>query len=373
MLNIIPVAEHDSWIALDLVWGCMNNCGYCYLRKEDMVGIYPQERFIMDQDIQGQIESILEDSPQDIPVSIGNTTDILVNESFFRRFLKMAGWISRIDPGRAVVVITKAKITKAMANAIAEATDGNGIIVLSQSFSRDYDTKIEKGNVSCPEDTYRSMEIIAGTDGVKAIHFWRPFLSKWNSANDIERRVKRLSDSGCCGSVVIGLKGNQNLFEAYSEELKEWASVELQQENVLGDERILQDRLEVLLSVSRRYRYPVFRQTSCGMSFLEKWPDINGTSRSQIRETHCEKTSCPQNQRRICEKDSLFFMETNEIRKRIQRYANGINVVVDGQDISVSGQIDEFTYNHLVHVLHRKPKADGICMKKVWKGHLKEK
>lgn len=371
MLSFEPIAEHDSWLALDLVWGCPNNCGYCYLRRSNLVAMFPQKKFPLDETLRETLRAVLHDCPSDIPVSVGNTTDMLINEDNFQMFCKLAQTVGSIDPDRSIVVITKARISKERAERIADATNGRGIVILSQSFSKEYDSEVEKGNVSAPEDTYQSLENIAKVEGLKSIHFWRPFLIRWNSDEDISVRIRRLKECGCMASVVIGLKGNAQMLGSYSDNLRDWAAPELVSNRRFGDERVSEERIAVLLSSAKAMEYPLFRQTSCALAFMQGTPDINGTSKSKIRESHCKNVSCPSIQRSVCGQDPLFKMDRVQIRALLDRYAGRHRVQVS-DEVYVQDEIDEYIYNHLYHVLHRKPNVEKIHFKKVWQGNISD-
>ncbi|MCL1808824.1 MAG: hypothetical protein FWG42_03535 [Clostridiales bacterium] len=347
-MDCAAFTEHDSWLSADLLWGCPNNCGYCYLRSRGLVGVRPKLKFPFDDNLLGELALALGDCPLGVPVSIGNCTDMLATEESLDMLCRIAGSISRIDQTRLIVIITKSKVSESAAKRIAEATAGHGLLVLSQSFCKDSGAGVEKGRTSSPTETYESLVNAAKTEGLVAMHFWRPFLSAWNLPCDIAQRIKKLRDSGSVCSVVIGIKGSRQLADSYSEELKTWAAHEFSLGVTRGDERISGGRLKHLLQAATAAGYPVFRQTSCAMAFVQGAPDINGTSASGIKSTHCDKVNCPQAQRLICKNDPLLEKEA----------------------IHIPGEIDEFSYNHLVHVYHKPPMAGKVNVQKAWRGNI---
>ena len=272
MLTETPIAEHDSWLALDPVWGCANDCGYCFLRGSGLTGTSPCLKFAADAALRDRLASVLRRCPRDVPVSIGNTTDLFLNPDSRDILFQAARMVAELDPGRLIVMITKAEITAETAQRAADATGGHGLFFLSQSFAAEYDRRVERGGVSAKEGTYRSFERIAKTEGLQAIHFWRPFLQRWNPAEALPGRIRDLQSSGCLCSVVIGLKGGPHLIPSYSEELRTWAEPELRLKRLPGEEHVSTDRLAELAALAGERRYPVFRNTSCGIALSQGLP-----------------------------------------------------------------------------------------------------
>jgi len=345
---MIPIAEHDSWLSLDTMWGCPNSCGYCFLRNAGLAGIAPKICFPLDNSLRNKIVSVLHDCPQDVPICIGNYTDMLANEDMRNRLYETARFISCIDPLRLIVIISKSKISKTIAQNISEATAGRGLIILSQSFSKDYNVTIEKGSISSPDETYQSLEVISSTEGLEAAHFWRPFLFKWNSTKDISDRIHKLKNSGCNCSIVIGLKGDMHMIRSYSNEFCSCANSEIALDGVHGDERIIEELLNDLLNTAKECDYPVYRHTSCAVALIQNSPDINGTSKSSFKTANCDKVSCPKQQRIICDNDPLL----------------------NDNEMPIFDEINEFEYTHFVHIYHRSPLAKKVYLQKVWKGNI---
>lgn len=366
MLNRVPVTEHDSWLALDAAWGCPNDCGYCFLRGSGLTGRPLRLDFPLDGALRDRLAETLRLCPRDVPVSIGNTTDLLLNPESRDILYRAAGLVSELDPGRTIVMITKAEITDRIAKEAAEAAGGHGLIFLSQSFAKEYDRRVERGQTASPEETYRSFTRIAKTEGLTGVHFWRPFLQRWNPADQMALRVRRLKDSGCLCSVVIGLKGGRHLFPACSAELRVWAEPELSLAPLPGEERVSREGLEKLRSLATETGYPLFRYTSCAAALARGRPDINGTSLSGSTRAYCRAANCPEEQRAVCARDPLLQAGREELLGLIRRYAGELRVDI-GEDVIIRGEIGEYAYNHLTHVLHRRPLAHAVRPQMVWR------
>lgn len=366
MLTKAPISEHDSWLALDLLWGCANDCGYCFLRGSGLTGALPRLEFPADASLRDQLASALRRCPRDVPVSIGNTTDLFLNPDGRDILYQAARMVAELDPGRLIVMITKAEITEETAKRAADATGGRGLFFLSQSYAAEYDRRVERGPVSSKESTYRSFERIAKTDGLQAIHFWRPFLLRWNPAEALPDRLRDLRNSGCLCSIVIGLKGGPHLIPSYSAELRAWAEPELRLNKLPGEEYVSKDRLAELTALARERHYPLFRNTSCGIAFSQGLPDINGTSASDKRRDYCQGVSCPARQRAVCARDPLLRADGEQLRQRLRRYGADAAPAAD-PTVFIPEETDEFTYNHLSHVLHKRPCIPKIHPKMAWR------
>jgi len=366
MIKMLPIEEHASWLALDMVWGCPNDCAYCFLRDSALTGIPPRLEFALDKRMQEQIAIALHYCPEDVPVSIGNTTDLFLTEDSRNLLYRIMRLVVKLDPKRLIVMITKAEITDRIAKETADAAGGHGLIFLSQSFSKEYDANIERGCTSSPEATYRSFDQISKTEGLKAMHFWRPFLSRWNPTDQIVPRIQSLRNSGCPCSVAIGLKGGQHLLPSYSAGLRTWAEPELHLKKQSEEEWVSTDRLAELIALAKGFDYPVFRQTSCGIAFSQGIPDINGTSMSDKKHTYCENVNCPHRQRSVCSRDPLRYAGEGQRNRLLRRYMADAKIAVNNE-VLIPNEIDEFSYNHLTHVLHRQPCFKSFRPSLVWR------
>lgn len=367
--NLEYLQEHDSWIALDPYIGCSNNCGYCFLRAHKRTGLKMDYSVLDEEILIHELTLVLKNTPCEIPVSIGNKTDMLFNQMSQEQLLKIVKMISKISPDRNIVTITKSPIDREFAHKFADATNGKGIIFLSQSFASEINREIEKGKIANSIDTYKSFEVIADTEGLTGIHFWRPFLRSWNSIDQIRNRLKLLNDSGCSCSIVIGIKGDFSIMKYYSDLVKESVKYELFNDCNVGDEWLDNNHFKILKRDAKDINYPVFRATSCGISYVSKSVNINGFYYSERENNLCSQSTCSVTQKHICKTDLIYRLENEERQSIISEFLDSLGIIQNEKGNLVPA-INEYDYNHLFHLLHGNLHLQNILRKKLWKGEL---
>lgn len=362
------IAEHDSWLAFDPIRGCPNDCGYCFLRLEGLTHSAPVISPASVAELGERYAACARDVPPGVPVSFGNTTDLLSSPRLLDSFCALASEIRRRDPERLFVVITKAKIGAETARRIADAAGGNCLVFLSQSFAGEMGVCVERGKVCTPEETLESARIISQTDGLRCAHFWRPFLSAWNPPERLPERVRALRDSGCRCSVLIGLRASQKVKDCFSELLRAEAAPELGLAPVRGEEYVFSELVDRAIAAATENEYHVFMHTSCAIAYLSGKPDINGTAHSAAAELRCRRANCPAAQRAICLADCPWEENTEYIARCREQYGESLRL--EGAEPRLDRPITDYEFNHLLHIFRRTPTVGALIQNKVWKGSV---
>ncbi|WP_220203472.1 hypothetical protein [Reticulibacter mediterranei] len=325
------VAQHESWISLDLIQGCPANCVYCYLGPAGLTKqvpgppiTAPEPAYQTLSTYQYVEKSRFSDVPggRNFPVAIGNYTDMCLTQKNREILLELLIRHKQSMPETPVCIVTKALLDQAFLATIQHI----GITVIffiSLSF---LPTTLEKG---APPPTTRlaNFKRIAQFPNLHAIHFWRPATSK--SVPDRAtalHQIEQLQQSGARVSVVTGLKFGKNLANAFrineQHALHEYFTTRQADEHA-ENEIFEQDVQEAILSAAHELAYPVYLHTSCAVSYVLEQPEYNATFRKPHLEAKCQVSTCPPAQRERCFYFQARFPHPSQLLlEQVARYLN---------------------------------------------------
>jgi DNA repair photolyase len=326
------VAQHESWISLDLIQGCPANCVYCYLEPAGLTKqvpgppiAAPEPAYQTLSTYQFVEKSRFSDVPggRNFPVAIGNYTDMCLTQKNREVLLELLVRHKQSMPETPVCIVTKALLDQAFLATI-QRIGITVIFFISLSF---LPTALEKG---APPPTMRlaNFKRIAQFPNLHAIHFWRPATSK--SVPDRAtalHQIEQLQQSGSCVSVVTGLKFGKNLANAFrvneQHALHEYFTTR-QADDHVENEIFELDVQEAILSAAQEQAYPVYLHTSCAVSYVLEQPEYNATFRKPHLETKCQVSTCPSAQRERC-----FYFQArfpHPSRLLLEQVANYLNL-----------------------------------------------
>lgn len=383
-INYSLVAQHDSWISLDPIVRCSQNCQYCYLKPYNLNNQKPHI-MIRDQD---DICNNLLCFPyyrRNSPVAIGNYTDMFHpdNVKFLINLLKRFKDKNIPNP---ICLVTKRQIPNEVLKQIGEIGLDNIIIFISCSFMPNeiepgVDYKKLLSNFTNIRNVNKSIE-----KKIKCFHFWRPVLWKnVDSENTARKVITRLIEVGSPGSVVIGLKLNpflRNLMRSrrnplYTEFMRPERNNYLNMDEVLPDE-CKNHILTAVKSEKSLSGYPIFFHTSCAVSYLLRQPDYNATF---IKEKYgiCKESNCPNDMRQICS-NSRFAKRSShdlmtEMGNLLRKFGySSLNFELDDptnpQRIDIDGEIPQDFQIYLTQSLVFPVKVKIIRQTMQWTGSI---
>jgi hypothetical protein len=302
------VAQHESWISLDLIQGCPAGCVYCYLGPPGLTRRVPGEPIAAPEPAYQALstheyfeKSRFSDVPvgRSFPIAIGNYTDMCLTAKNREFLLVLLSKHKQRMPETPVCIVTKALLDQKFLAAI-DQIEITVIFFISLSF---LPTTLERG---APPTTARftNFERIAQFTNLHAVHFWRPATSK--STPDYStalHQVEYLQSVGAKVSVITGLKFGNNLAVTFGSDeqhaFHDFFKTQ-QVDNHLKNEIFEPDVQEAILSAAQELSYPIYLHTSCAVSFVLQQPDYNATFRQPHLETKCQASTCPSAQRERC-------------------------------------------------------------------------
>jgi hypothetical protein len=213
-------------------------------------------------------------------------------------------------PDVVAVFVTKARLDESTVRDL-DRVGHRCLVFLSQSFLAWYLTgsdSLEPG-VSSPEDTARSVRILADTERLTPLHFWRP-LAAANLPSDREavRQVEMMSKAGCVASVAVGVKHGPFLRVRFQE-----SSYTNPFRRTLGhapggdagetsaEESFPAEVRGRALDAGKACGHPVYLNTSCAVALALGTRESLGTFRAPMKALRCHPAVCPAAQRARCD------------------------------------------------------------------------
>ncbi len=359
------IAQHDSWISVDPIVGCPAACSYCYLAASEFRPQTPSQRVAPEVALDALVAWDERMDSTSNAVCIGNYTDTLMtraNRDYLYKFMRS---FADMYPDRTLCLVTKTRIDSGIARDLSSASNGRTVVVFSQSFARELTNNIERGPTSDFAATLKGIEAVSAAPGLRAIHFWRPFLKSFNPLDTLRPRIGRLREAGCVASVVIGyVRHPASDVDVTVSHISEPATQGRPGESI--DLRLL----DAAMTVASEDGYPLYRCTSCALALATSSPERLGTSQSPHRASDCEAVVCPEPQRARCAAEWPPMADPQRIeRALILLHRNDFVDFSIGSDLNITvGEIDEFLYNSIVHIVGPHIKAKQIRARKVWLG-----
>ena len=281
------VERHASWIALNNVVGCPNNCCYCFLGKNKQIN--PMSVCSARDAVMQLLQSPL--FAKDIPVCIMPNTDIFATKDNKRVFFEVLEELLKNKVTNLITAITKREITTEDAGIISTYIKKGLKICVYVSYSGLPDS-FEKGvRHRGVLDALVSMRNLHQY-GIPCAHYWRPLIPQ-NSDPKILKKVMNEVKKYCIGACMTGLK-----LYPYMSCRDYWPEAQKAYDAGINPECFVpKGAFDTIIKLARANHYKVFVDNVCLMSSLLKQPCLYGLYKS----SRCVKYNlCPDAQRNIC-------------------------------------------------------------------------
>jgi hypothetical protein len=158
------ISEHDTWISVDPITGCLANCMYCYLGPRGLRGRRPMFR-VSPADLAAEVSRYLDERSvgesrerlTDTPMCFGNYTDTFMSADtidYFREYAKLHAESFASHP---LCIVTKARLKPDDLDFL-DQLQHLMIIFVSQSFLRQPGNQNpERGPTSLAADTINNI------------------------------------------------------------------------------------------------------------------------------------------------------------------------------------------------------------------------
>ena len=297
-----PIVDiHASWLALNPIHGCPFSCKYCFLNGVGNTKRLPNVLCSEEEAVDKLLNFELYNS--DMPLCLFTSTDIFSTKSNIEYAMNILKLFDEKNIRNPIVMITKCFIPDYFIELVDELESKGMKFIFMLSYSG-LDSSIERG---INHDNIRNNFINLSNKGKTIIHYWRPFIpqnSNDEKLNEIINFVKKYAKA----SVAIGLK----VQSSYIDKFDFWPEIIEKGDIAINSEAIWTKNAYEKIYNTKHFDYPIFRSTSCAISYVLNKPDYNCYYGSKI----CELNNCNSKQKELCKK-KYENLDTNEIDKWI--------------------------------------------------------
>ena len=350
-----------SSISISSYNGCTINCKYCILSS---LGNRENVRKVEDEkELVKKLLSLKLYSPE-IPISVNNQTDPLLNKEIFNSTIKILKEMEKNEVPNPILIITKGYITEEQIKQI-EKIDLNLIILYTFSGLSE---KLENRNEKSQIETLKKLSKL---QNCKLINYYRPVIEGINSDKETIEHIAKIVTKYCRASIVSGIRMNTHLKQIFE---KNGITIP---EKYDTDHKVLYPetyyKIKEIFKQTKK-EYPVFKKTSCGVSYICGKPDYNGHSArihycnpNCISYPVCIGTNkigfcnpdCPNF--KVCKKESQKIITENEFKNLLKKIGKETNTFEIRENyIELHGTFWQEEVSYLRHICKKNIKADKL-------------
>lgn len=273
------IEMHSSWLAINSIIGCPNNCKYCLLQATGDNNCLPKQLVIPKE----AVEQLLNYKYYDvsIPVCLLPNTDAFVNPKNVDYLLELLIELENHKVKNDIIIITKCDIPNVVIDKVKEfKKNGNNVIFyisysgLGKNIEPNINEKVLLNNFKKLKE-----------NNIDVIHYFRPFLptnSDPQKITEILNNVNQFTDI----SVTTGLA----LIETFIDKIDCWDEVRKNKEAALKANCVWPERAWNYFNNNYNHQQQVFQTNTCGLNTKLKRPSIQyyGTEEC-LNYNHCSK------------------------------------------------------------------------------------
>lgn len=355
MLNYLK-----SSISISSYDGCTIGCKYCILSG---LGDRCTVKKISDEE--ELVEELLNFRlyTNEVPISINNQTDPLLNAQVFDSTMKILEIMEQKDVKNPIMIITKGYMTEERAKRLSKINLNITILYTFSGLSE----KLENRNETSQIET---MKILSKLQNIKLVNYYRPVIEGLNSDEETIRHVSCIVTKYCECSIVSGIRLNTHL-----KAVLENANIGIPDKYDPDHKVLLPETYKRIKDIFKKENkdYPMFKKTSCGISYLLKRPDYNGHS---ARIYYCNPTcvsypicignskigfcdkDCPNFS--ICKQESNNQITANQFQGFLDKIDLKGNFQIKDHYIKLDGTYWQEEVSYLRHISKKNIKADEL-------------
>lgn len=265
------IEKHISWIALNNIVGCPNNCAYCFLDHKK--GVAPKVE--CDPDL--AVQSLMNSSHYrpDTPVAIMVNTDAFATKQNSQECIKILKLVTALHFKNLFILVTKRLIQDEVAKELNHLMKQGLKLLVYVSYSG-LPSHFEQGTWhNGTPDALITMQTLK-KHHIPCAHYWRPLLPQ-NTSYETLKKVYMAVKDYCIGSLIMGLKLYSRMETPY------WPkAAEAFKENPSNECIIPKGSLEKIYKIVGDY--PIFLDNFCLLAVAQNIPcryGIYGSIRCQ--------------------------------------------------------------------------------------------
>ncbi len=283
-----PIIDHHAtWISVNPIQGCSNNCAYCFLQEKNGTGIRPICYCSPAQAVDKLINSVFYTKNE--PVAFFTQTDIFATKDNRSYFCELVDEIIKRDITNPLVFITKREITEPCISSIKKLVGLGKKIVFYLSYSG-LSEQFEDG---IAEEKIKKNFIILYQMGIPIVHYFRP-ITPLNGTKEKIQSILEYTSNYAVSCVFTGLK----LSKTANYELPFWP--EFDWERVSDDVECYwpEGARQRIYSVGKKLGFPVYEENACALALALDRGNHHGFF---CKEKCIKKDNCPIEQKERCE------------------------------------------------------------------------
>ena len=265
------VERHSTWLAVNPIQGCVNNCLYCFMNQKSLTKVKPQVLIEWNK----VIDEIKNNKyyTQDVPICYFSKTDIMVLDYTREYLINLIDSIMRSDIYNPFVIVTKCFIPDNIIAKLKQLQKTGREVLVYISYSG-LDKDIEKGIEK--ENALKNFERLF-ENNIKILHYFRPLIPQ-NSSKEMFELIIGYVSKYSIASVVTGLKVYKELQHQYTF----WNEI-TEIDNAFEYECIWPYHVEEDLKViAEKYNYSIYQSNSCALEYALNGFDKYGLYQSDV-------------------------------------------------------------------------------------------
>lgn len=271
------IEMHSSWLAINSIIGCTNNCKYCLLQATNDNRNIPKALVTPKTAVKELLNYKYYDL--NIPVCLLPNTDAFLNEKNISYLLELLKELDENNVRNDLVIITKCKIAKSVISFVKHLKSKGQNVVFYISYSglgKDIEPNITENIVK------NNFKILKEND-IDVIHYFRPFLP----SNSEPKRIQEILDfvhQYTDISVTTGLA----LIETFIDRINCWNEIKNHREQALKANCVWPEQAWNYFNNNYSHVQQVFQTNTCGLNAKLKRPSFQYYNTMECKNyNHC--------------------------------------------------------------------------------------
>lgn len=323
-----PIVLAKSFLCLNCVFGCRNDCVYCYKHNWDFEDKFRPQQLFSPKEIIDNLLSHHYYSPR-IPLAIHNSATDPFQEGVKEITFEILKGLEKRQIKNIVGLITKEYLGEADLRQLEHLKYVRPIVFLTYS---GLPRKIERVVNERRMESMRNLE----KSKIKKVLYFRPVIKGINDSRENVRRIVKLGEKYFDCLVRSSIKLDVHIIDYMAKKgifLDSSYDIGLNLHDSL--KKMLPETRETIDEELSKSKTPFFKKTSCAISWAFGQPDYNT---HWIRKDIYCSPNCPSQQKARCRKANLQKINKDWFQKLLVRIDRGATFKVNPDFISVSGK-----------------------------------
>lgn len=353
------IRQDNTWLVVDPIVGCNNNCQYCFLRIYNKATTKPSVVFSPEEAVD-KLVNYWAFGEFSYPM-IGSETDVFLCDNSINYLMQFIEAYEKRGIKNPLCISTKCYIPDYFVDFISQKRNVNFIFYLSYSgLPKEIEPHVEISNIVL---NFKRLSYI----GHKPIHLFRPIMPQNSTIEVFESVISSIAEYADC-SVLRGLNLNKELQKLI------WFWDDAQSGNFDFSKTVSlwpKGWYERLCQVKSKFPdYPIFFKNSCAISYKCGKPEFVGTMGSN----KCISCWCPKEHRHMCESNNEFVSSSDikKLSEELKRLglSNITDFSLDKRKIRVNGELSHEQVAYLSQYMGKRLEVERILSNHEWGGYV---